>query len=78
MTIQIERRIEIKLEGQEAVNRFPKISEQFTLTTDASNQGLGAVISQNNDPCLFIPRTFNKGEEKYATLEKELLEIVWQ
>ena len=46
------------------------------MTTDASNQGLGAVLSQNNHPCLFISRTLNKTEEKCTTSEKELLEIV--
>ena len=47
------------------------------LTTDASNQGLGAVLSQNGHPCLFISRTLNKAEENYTTSEKELLAIVW-
>ena len=50
--------------------------EPFTLTTDASNQGLGAVLSQNDHPCLFISRTLNKAEENYSTSEKELLAIV--
>ena len=30
------------------VLRFPNFNEQFTSTTDASNQGLGTVLSQNN------------------------------
>ena len=59
------------------VLRFPNFKEQFTLTTDASNQGLGAVLSQNGHPCLFISRTLNKAEERYSTSEKELLAIVW-
>ena len=59
------------------VLKFPNFEEKFVLTTDASNQGLGAVLSQNNHPCLFISRTLNKAEEKYTTSEKELLAIVW-
>ena len=59
------------------VLRFPNFKEQFTLTTDASNQGLGAVLSQNGHPCSFISRTLNKDEERYSTSEKELLAIVW-
>ena len=47
------------------------------LTTDASNLGLGAVLSQDGHPCLFISRTLNKAEENYTTIEKELLVIVW-
>ena len=58
------------------VLRFPNFNEPFTLTTDASNQGLGAVLSQNDHPCLFISRTLNKAEENNSTSEKELLAIV--
>ena len=57
--------------------KFPDFSKQFILTTDASNQGLGAVLSQDGHPCLFISRTLNKAEEKYTTSEEELLAIVW-
>ena len=59
------------------VLRFLNFKEQFILTTDASNQGLGAVLSQNGHPCLFISRILNKAEERYSTSEKELLAIVW-
>ena len=59
------------------VLRLPNFKEQFILTTDASNQGLGAVLSQNGHPCLFISRTLNKAEERYSASEKELLAIVW-
>ena len=54
------------------VLRFPNSKEPFTLTTGASNQGLGAVLSQNDHRCLFISRTLNKAEENYSTSEKKL------
>ena len=57
--------------------KFPEFKEQFILTTDASNLGFGAVLSQKGHPCLFISRTLNKAEEKYTTSEKELLAIIW-
>lgn len=38
---------------------------------------MGAVLSQNGHPCLFISRTLNQAEENYTTSEKELLAIVW-
>ena len=59
------------------VLKFPNFKEQFVFTTDASNQGLRAVLSQNGHPCLFVSRTLNKAEENYTTSEKELLTIVW-
>ena len=59
------------------VLRFPNFKKQFTLTTDASNLGLGAVLSQNGHPCLFISRTLNKAEENYCASEIKLLAIIW-
>ena len=45
------------------VLRFPNFTKPFTLTTDASNVRIGAVLSQDNHPCLFTSRTLNKAEE---------------
>ena len=59
------------------VLRFPDYKKEFTLTTDASNVGLGAVLSQDGHPCCFISRTLNGAEQNYSTSEKELLAIVW-
>ena len=59
------------------VLRYPDYKKEFTLTTDASNKGLGAVLSQEGHPCYYISRTLNKAEENYNTTEKELLAIVW-
>lgn len=54
----------------------------FNLQTDASNFILGAVLSQNDEngdmrPLTFTSRKLNSAEQKYATIEKELLAIVW-
>lgn len=59
------------------VLKYPDYSKKFVLTTDASNQGLGAVLSQEGHPCSYISRTLNKAEVNYTTTEKELLAIVW-
>lgn len=57
--------------------KYPDFDKHFTLTTDASNVALGAVLSQNDHPISFISRTLNVHEKNYSTIEKELLAIVW-
>lgn len=55
----------------------PNFSKPFELTTDASNFGIVAVLSQGRHPITFISRTLSQTEQNYATNEKELLAIVW-
>ena len=59
------------------VLRYPDFEKEFVLTTDASNVGLGAILSQDGHPCCYIPRTLNNPELSYTTTEKEMLAIVW-
>jgi hypothetical protein len=51
------------------------------LTTDASNEGVGAILSQGeigkDRPVAYASRSFNKAEKGYNTVEKELAAIVW-
>ena len=58
----------------------PNFDREFVLQTDASNRGIGAVLSQLDDagqerPVAFISRKLLPREEKYATVEKECLAI---
>ena len=61
--------------------RYPDYNRRFILTTDASNEGVGAVLSQGeigkDYPIAFASRSLNKAERNYSTTEKELLAIVW-
>lgn len=66
-----------KLLCSSPVLRYPDYDKEFTLTTDASNVGLGGVLSQEGHPICYISRTLNKPEMNYTTTEKELLAIVW-
>ena len=68
--------LKIKL-CEDPILKYSDFSRQFTLTKDASNEGIGAVLSQSNLSCCFISHTLNPVEKNYTTTEKELLAIVW-
>ena len=60
---------------------YPDFQERFSLFTDASNAGLGAVLSQfingEEKAIAFASRSLKPHERKYATIERECLAIVW-
>jgi len=61
--------------------QFPAFEKTFTLTTDASNYAIGSVLSQGNlepdRPIAYASRTLSTSEINYATIEKEMLAIIW-
>lgn len=70
-----------QLLSSEPILQYPDFNKEFLLTTDASDEGIGAVLSQgvigNDLPIAYASRTLNKAERNYNTTEKELLAIVW-
>ena len=61
---------------------FPDFTKSFVLETDASGQGLGAVLSQQQEsgfaaPIAYASRTLQKHEQNYEAIELEALGVVW-
>lgn len=65
----------------EPLLQHPDFDKPFNVTTDASNDAIGAILSQgkigSDLPITYASRTLNKAERNYNTTEKELLAIVW-
>ncbi|XP_058236610.1 uncharacterized protein LOC131346886 [Hemibagrus wyckioides] len=63
------------------VLRNPDFQLPFTLHTDASETGLGAVLSQvfegEEHPVLYTSRKLTPAEKNYAAVEQEALPIKW-
>ena len=60
---------------------FPQFEVEFILATDASDTGLGKVLSQiqhgKERVIAYASRVLHKSEKSYSTIEKETLAVVW-
>ena len=61
---------------------YSHFSKDFTLETDASKIGLGAILSQYQDdnkldPVVFTSRSVSIAESNYAITNLETLAVVW-
>ena len=61
---------------------YPTVGKAFTLETDASKAGLGAVLSQiqadnKEHPVAYASRALSSQESRYAITELETLAVVW-
>ncbi len=65
----------------EPILRAPDFSCPFLVQTDASDTGLGAVLSQVQDgeehPVIYISQKLSPAEQRYAAVEKEALAVKW-
>ena len=71
-----------KLLTETAVLAFPDFEKKFTIETDASKMGSGAVHSQEQSnglqrPIAFASRTLQPHEKNYGVTEMEALGVVW-
>ena len=63
------------------ITAFPDFTKQFRVYTDASEEGIGAILAQNQEGKERIiccaSRSINSSEKNYSTTKKECLAIVW-
>ncbi|XP_041470756.1 uncharacterized protein LOC121420251 [Lytechinus variegatus] len=61
--------------------RLPDLTKKFVLRTDASDNGIGAVLLQKHAnekfPVAYASRKLKDSEKDYAVIEKECLAIIW-
>lgn len=65
----------------EPVLQYPNFDQTFILTTDASGYAISGILSQgdipNDLPVAYASRILNQAEQRYSTIERELLAICW-
>lgn len=64
------------------VLKLPDYGRPFTISTDASDYAVGAVLSQSDElgtsrPVWYLSRKLTSAELKYTTMEKECLAVVY-
>ncbi|CAH8664376.1 unnamed protein product [Schistosoma haematobium] len=74
---QTFNRIKNMLDDRQMTLRLPEPGRLFTVATDASDHGIGAVLSQADRVVEYASRVLTPAEQKYSTIEKECLAIVW-
>lgn len=66
---------------KEPVLRLPDPGKTYFLQTDASDNGIGAVLMQKHEgklfPVCYGSKKLSSAERNYSTIEKECLAIVW-
>ncbi|PIK43252.1 hypothetical protein BSL78_19890 [Apostichopus japonicus] len=61
--------------------QLPDLHREFTLRTDASDTGVGAILLQEfageKFPVAYASKKLNKSQMRYSVMERECLAVVW-
>ncbi|PIK42011.1 putative retrovirus-related Pol polyprotein from transposon [Apostichopus japonicus] len=61
--------------------QLPDLNKEFTLKTDASDTGVGAILLQDIAgemfPVTYASKKLNKCQKKYSVMKRECLAVVW-
>jgi len=52
-------------------------SKPITLSVDASQNAVGAVLLQDNKPCAYASKSLTESQQNFAQIEKELYAIMF-
>ena len=55
---------------------MPNFNDVFTIETDASGEGIGAVLTQQGKPVAYMSRALGMTKKSWSTYAKEMLAIV--
>jgi len=67
---------DLKQELCSATLQHPNLEESFDVHIDASNGGIGGVVSQSDQPVMFVSRVLQGAEKNYSIPEKEALALL--
>ena len=62
--------------SEDVLLQYPDPNQPFDVHPDASDLQLGSVIKQNGHPVAYFSRKLTTTQQRYSTIEKELLSIV--
>ena len=75
--LAFQRLKDLITEAQNRSLKFYDRSKPITVQADASKDGLGAALLQDNHPIAFASKSLSDAEKRYANIERELLAAVF-